>query len=66
MEQEKAEALAKLLGGEAWNSGGNVYIVTLERADGNVVAISDEMIGLYPDIDSVGDESALISGIILV
>ena len=66
MEQEKAEALAKLIGGEAWNSGGDVYLVTVKRADGNVVAISDELIAVYPDAESVGDESALISEIFLV
>ena len=41
MDEEKAEALAKLLGGETWQSGGNLWLVILKRSDGKVVAISD-------------------------
>ncbi len=66
MSKENAELLAKLMGGEAWNSGGDVYLVTLIRADGKVVAFSDEVVGLYPSVESVGDESAEISHIDLV
>ena len=49
MDEEKAEALAKLLGGETWNSGGDIWLVILKRADGKIVAISDELVAEYAD-----------------
>ena len=49
MDEEKAEAMAKLLGGETWNSGGDIWLVILRRADGKVVAISDEVVAEYAD-----------------
>ena len=55
MDGEKAEALAKLLGGETWQSGGDVWLVIIRRPDGKVVAISDEAICEYPDEDAFGE-----------
>lgn len=49
MDEEKAEALAKLLGGETWNSGGDIWLVILKRSDGRIVAISDEVVCEYAD-----------------
>ena len=49
MDEEKAETLAKLLGGETWNSGGDIWLVILKRADGKIVAISDELVAEYAD-----------------
>ena len=47
MDEEKAEALAKLLGGETWQSGGDVWLVLIRRADGKIVVISDEVVCEY-------------------
>ena len=49
MDEEKAESLAKLLGGETWQSGGDIWLVILKRADGKIVAISDEVVAEYAD-----------------
>ena len=49
MDEEKATALAELLGGETWNSGGDIWLVILRRSDGKVVAISDELVAEFAD-----------------
>ena len=54
MDEEKAEALAKLLGGETWQSGGDIWLVILRRADGKIVAISDEVVAEYADETDLG------------
>ena len=54
MDEEKAEALAKLLGGEVWDSGGDIWLVILKRADGKIVAISDELVAEYEDEEALG------------
>ena len=54
MDEEKAEALAKLLGGETWNSGGDIWLVILKRSDGKIVAISDELVAEYADEEALG------------
>lgn len=54
MDEEKAEALAKLLGGETWQSGGDIWLVILRRADGKIVAISDELVAEYADEEALG------------
>jgi hypothetical protein len=56
MDDEKAESLAKLLGGETWNSGGDIWLVILRRADGKIVAISDELVAEYADDEALGAE----------
>lgn len=52
MDEEKAEALAKLLGGDTWQSGGGIWLVIIHRPDGTVVAISDEVICEYDNEDA--------------
>ena len=54
MDEEKAEVLAKLLGGETWNSGGDIWLVILRRSDGKIVAISDEVVCEYTDEETLG------------
>ena len=49
MDEEKAEALAALLGGYAWHSGGGVHLVVLERKDGARIVMSEELICEYAD-----------------
>lgn len=62
MDEEKAESLAKLLGGETWQSGGDIWLVILRRADGRIVAISDEVVAEYADetVLALGGPSAQI------
>lgn len=47
MDETKAKQLAELLGGEPWQSGGDIWLVVIRRADGKVVAISDEVVCEY-------------------
>lgn len=47
MEKEKAEVLATLIDGEAWHSGGDIWLVLKRTSDGRVVSISDEVIIEY-------------------
>lgn len=49
MDEAKATALAELLGGETWQSGGDIWLVILKRSDGRIVAISDELVAEYAD-----------------
>jgi len=51
MEEESARRIAEVLGGEAWNSGGGIWLVIRKRADGKVVAISDESVCVYDSED---------------
>lgn len=48
--------LARLLGGQPWQSGGGIWLVVVRRADGRVVAVSDEVIFEYRS------EEALLHG----
>lgn len=47
LNEKTAEQVAKVLGGEAWQSGGGIWLVLLRRKDGALVVISDEVIGEY-------------------
>lgn len=53
MDEAKAEVLAKLLGGEIWQSGGDVWLVLIRRTDGKIVAISDEVVCEYADEEAL-------------
>ena len=55
MDEKKAKALAKLLKGETWQSGGDIWLVILRRSDGRVVAISDEVVCEYSDEDALSE-----------
>ena len=61
MDEEKAESLAKLLGGETWQSGGDIWLVILKKADGRIVAISDEVVAEYADEEALGAGEATAS-----
>jgi len=49
MNQQQADAVAEALGGESWQSGGDIWLVVIRRLDESVVVISDESICEYPD-----------------
>ena len=47
MDQRTAEHLAAIVGGEAWQSGGGVFLVTVNRDDGSLVVFSGDSICEY-------------------
>ena len=47
LNENTAEQVAKTFGGEAWQSGGGIWLVMLTRNDGKVVAISEDCICQY-------------------
>jgi len=53
MTESEAQTLAAVLGGDAWNSGGGIQLVVIERSDGRVVAISDDAVCEYADRDAL-------------
>ena len=62
MNEEQANAVADALGGRAWQSGGNIWLVMIERNDGKMVVISDDVVCEYADQDAfeAGESSASI------
>lgn len=47
MDEQQAKAVAEALGGEAWNSGGDIWLVLFRRSDGKLVVLSDEVVCEY-------------------
>ena len=47
MDEVQAQKLAEILGGRAWQSGGDIWLVVKQRSDGRFIAISDEVICEY-------------------
>jgi len=47
MEERTAEHLAAIVGGEAWQSGGGIYLVTVNLDDGSLVVFSGDAICEY-------------------
>ena len=48
MNQKQSQTLAQLVGGYAWQSGGGIWLVLLERWDGALVVFSGDAICEYP------------------
>jgi hypothetical protein len=42
-----ATRLARLIGGEAYQSGGNIWVVLFERSDGHLVVVGDDGAEIY-------------------
>jgi hypothetical protein len=61
MNEQQAEAIASALGGETWQSGGDIWLVVLRRNDGRIVVLSDDVICLYADEDAFDAGQALQS-----
>jgi hypothetical protein len=53
VDEPSAQALAEVLGGDTWDTGGGLWLVLKKRSDGRVVAISDEAINVYENDESV-------------
>jgi hypothetical protein len=49
MNEKQAETIANALGGEAWQSGGGIWLVLLRQGNGKLVVISDEAVCEYDD-----------------
>jgi hypothetical protein len=47
MNEEQAKAVANSLGGRAWQSGGGIWLVLINRADGKLVVVSGDVICEY-------------------
>jgi len=47
MDERTAEQLAVIVGGEAWQSGGGAYLVTVNRQDGSLVVFSGDAVCEY-------------------
>lgn len=47
MDEKTAEHLAAIVGGEAWQSGGGIYLVTVNRDDGSLVVFSGDAVAEY-------------------
>lgn len=66
MSEDDAKKLAEALGGESFNSGGGVFIAYVVRANGSVVAFTDECVAAYPSVESIGDVDAVLASIDLI
>ncbi len=44
MNESQAEQVAQALSGEAWQSGGDIWLVLLRRTDGKLTVVSDEVV----------------------
>ena len=53
MTESEAQAVAAVFGGDAWNSGGGIDLVVIEKRDGRMVAISDEAVCEYADREAL-------------
>lgn len=49
MTEEQATAVAKALGGTAWQSGGNIWLVMFYGKSGSLVVISEDAVCEYAD-----------------
>jgi hypothetical protein len=47
MDEKQAKMMAKALGGDTWQSGGDVWLVLKRTSDGRIVSFSDESVVEY-------------------
>jgi hypothetical protein len=59
MNEKQATAVAEALGGEAWHSGGGIWLVRLTNPEGRLVVFSDDLVCEYKDEDAFRDGEAL-------
>jgi hypothetical protein len=64
MNTKQAEIMAEAFGGVSWNSGGGINLVRIERADGHLVVVSDEVICEYEN-EAAFDENRPLRSIFL-
>lgn len=61
MDEQQANAVAEALGGETWQSGGDIWLVLSRRMDGRIIAISDDVVCEYADEDALQSGEASFS-----
>lgn len=49
MNEKQANVVADALDGQAWQSGGGIWLVLLRQGNGKLVVISDEAVCEYDD-----------------
>ena len=54
--EENAKIVARILGGEEWQSGGGIMLILFRRRDGKVVVLSDDVVCEYAS-DKAFDEN---------
>jgi len=52
MNEEQAKAVADALSGNAWNSGGDIWLVQFQKDQDRMVVLSDEVICEYENEDA--------------
>jgi len=55
MNEEQVKAIADALGGNTWNSGGNIWLVRIQKEKGDMVVISDDVVCEYENEDAFSD-----------
>jgi hypothetical protein len=58
MDEQTAQKLATIVGGDSWQSGGGIYLVTVRRDDGSMVVFSDEAICEYESEEAFEEADA--------
>lgn len=58
MNEAQAEAVAKAMRGEPWQSGGDIWLVVFRRSNGKVVVLSDEVVKEYDSEAAFEDDRA--------
>ena len=58
MDEQEAQAVAHALGDRTWNSGGEIWLVVFDRSDGKVLALSEEVVCEYQNMDELQGGSA--------
>jgi hypothetical protein len=61
MDEKQATAIAEALGGEAWQSGGDIWLVLMHRQDGHLVVISDEIVCEYENQEAFDEGKGIAS-----
>jgi hypothetical protein len=58
MNEKQATSIADALGGETWQSGGDIWLVLLRKPNGRLVVVSDEAICEYDDEEAFDNAKA--------
>ncbi len=64
MDFEQAKAMAEILGGESWDSGCGICLIRIEREDGRLVVVSDDVVCEYEN-EAAFEENRASNSIIL-
>lgn len=64
MNEKQAKALAAIVGGEEWQSGGGIWVVSVNREEGKLVVFSGDAVCEY-ESDEAFDEGRAANTILL-